>query len=354
MAQSILSTYQSTAQIFNVFNFNRIVRRTEKKILSLPQKIILLDLADRFGKNGKVYPSNLQIAEATALPVKTVLNCLSDLKSKRFIFYEKQHNRNRRYISLFDPQAAIENYQNGIDQYADQLVPRLSLVGDSTIPDQGQLLIRTEQKNVPTTPLTPLQTDPPKPPPASKAAVVVVPDFEILKNRLRADLKPSFVKRTHEALAAKGLGAGQIKTLIDEMNASTARSCGWLVGRVKDLEDPAAIPDADEIAKQETARAEAARKDHDERMARLKVVAEKDNEAGGKKIEGHIETYMNLPLELKQLVFTLVLHKSKGEERKKQIMAAGADGLHEVDNIGFRIQKALGKINMPGKGVPGK
>lgn len=149
MIKSAESTARNTpqTQIFDVFDYGKKIRSLHKKIISLPEKIVLWDLSDRFGNNGKIFPSNGEIAESTGLPSKTVMNCLSGLKSKKFLNYKKQHNKNRRYIDLFDPEIAVANLIDGICQWGAKLIPKLSLVGDSTIPDQGVPYNRKEHKN---------------------------------------------------------------------------------------------------------------------------------------------------------------------------------------------------------------
>jgi len=224
---------KESSKYFDIFQYGKQIRRINKKILSIPEKLILWELSDHFGNNGKIFPSNKAISEATELPPKTVLNCLSDLKSKKFINYPKQHNKNKRFISLYDPDVAVTNYVAKSDEYGLLLCPRLSLVRDTTIPGQGVPLIEKNNRKVHPTPKPPSDPPPSDSKKSTPDLVLVGSAFEALKNRVCERLRSDFNLRTYRDLKAKKLTDGQIKAAIDAMNAANVESCGWLMWHVK-------------------------------------------------------------------------------------------------------------------------
>lgn len=224
---------KESSKYFDIFQYGKQIRRINKKILSIPEKLILWELSDHFGNNGKIFPSNKAISEATELPPKTVLNCLSDLKSKKFINYPKQHNKNKRFISLYDPDVAVTNYVAKSDEYGLLLCPRLSLVRDTAIPGQGVPLIEKNNRKVHPTPKPPSDPPPSDSKKSTPDLVLVGSAFEALKNRVCERLRPDFNLRTYRDLKAKKLTDGQIKAAIDAMNAANVESCGWLMWHVK-------------------------------------------------------------------------------------------------------------------------
>lgn len=172
---------QSKSQIFSIADYGRIVRALPKSVISLAEKILLLALADHFGKNGKIYPSNEKLENETALASKTILNCLSSLKKKKLINYPRQYNKNRRYIQLFDPESKA------------LLVPQLSLVGDSTIPGGGYSI----NKNVPGERIKEQQQTSKKPKPKRpEKKRVVVPLFDPKIEKILSEYSHFKIDRT--------------------------------------------------------------------------------------------------------------------------------------------------------------
>lgn len=327
-------------EIFDVFAYNRTIRSIPKNILSFAEKMILWDLSDRFGNNGEIYPSNSKIQEATALEPKTVLNCMSSLKRKKFIWYKKQHNSNRRYIQIFDPVYASKYDPKNHPIPPPLLVPRLSLVRDSTIPGQGYSYNRKDQKKEPTT--TPKSIpEVPKNSSIKKSDFVVVgSNFEDLKNRVRDDLRNDFNQGTYTTLLKSKLNIGQMKTVIDDLNASNAKSCGWLIGRIKNI-DPSSIQDFDEIEKQRLVKEAKAKKILEARN----LAIEKNNRANTQKqsdfMSKYFDKYNSLEPDRKKMVFEKIVSRTFQPDIRREMVEAGIDGICSIVGVAFKIKQAI-------------
>ena len=336
-----LDNYRPKTAAFHVFEYGKKIRKICKQFLSLSEKLILWEISDHFGKNGKMIPSNAALAIATGMPVKTVMNKLSELKRKKFLYYDSQFNRRKRYIRLYCPETAAYNLAFKIDDYGPLLVPRLSLVRDTTIPNQGDSLIRKEQeKRTTTTPKPPLDPEikPPEKDPPNLSVVGSL--FDDLKNRI-ADpvLQENFSRRTYVRLKNEKLSDGQIKTLIDEMNAhADIKSCGWMFGR-----DPQTIPDFDEMQRKKAEADEAARKILAERE---KITIENDQKNLEDMIKTNspiIEEYRKMPIGDQQKIYSKIIDKCMFPEMKQRMIDLGLERFHEAPGAVYKIKKMIEK-----------
>ena len=89
---------------FNFFEYIKEIRK--RNDISATEKIILEELALRFGNDGKIFPSNKTIEESTAIKEKTIRTLLSKLKKDGFIGYRGKKTKSVRKIKLYAPDTA--------------------------------------------------------------------------------------------------------------------------------------------------------------------------------------------------------------------------------------------------------
>jgi Helix-turn-helix domain len=159
----MISALPKPTDTFSVFRYQRNIRSADKTKLSAIEKIILWELSDRYGADGKIYPSNQCLANATGFPIQTIRNNLSSLKRKGFIDYKIQRNRNRRYITLIDPET---NARYG---------PALYSVKDSTVLEPVHSIKRTNPTNTHRTTTDPPTASPQHQPPPIQPQPPVAP-----------------------------------------------------------------------------------------------------------------------------------------------------------------------------------
>lgn len=198
----------------------------------------------------------------------------------------------------------------------------------------------THLRNTATTPPPPKSPPepPPPPPPASPVVALPLDDFEMLRALItKAELKDTFARKTFKDFLQKGLTIGQIKTLIYKVNSSDTIE-GW--GYFMSFVDKNKVTDADKEAaekeKKEAENAEIISLKERQKENGLKIREAKDKE----KFEKFLQEYIDLPENIKKIIFEKVVERIKVDIFKDEVINLGF-----IDCINHHSFKNILRLN---------
>lgn len=203
--------------IFNYSDYRDKILAIKNNNLNPMYKMILVHLASRFGKDGRIFPSDRILAECLGISKASVAPYLSRLKSLGYIEIKRKSKSDPRSIKLIDPQSG------------QQLIPKLS-INKIKIVDQQKDTYIYKQETITGNNNSKHPPDPPPNPIDQKPHVV---SFESKKTA--SELRDKIITGIR-----KRIGISLIERLLSKYNQSQIEQIIDTVNRRTDIKNPAA------------------------------------------------------------------------------------------------------------------